>query len=71
MNMEKMSKLEKDHKALELRLAGNTYEDISTELGYATRSASYKAVLEGRFLRVEPIRNQFLAAKRLLHTQNL
>ena len=44
MNMEKMSKLEKDHKALELRLAGNTYEDISTELGYATRSASYKAV---------------------------
>ena len=36
---------EKDQKALELRQEGHSYESISEQLGYSTRSASYKAVM--------------------------
>ena len=36
---------EKDQKALELRKEGHSYESISEQLGYSTRSASYKAVM--------------------------
>ncbi len=36
---------EKDQKALELRKEGHTYESISEQLGYSTRSASHKAVM--------------------------
>ncbi|PZC45034.1 MAG: hypothetical protein C1O27_002544 [Chloroflexi bacterium] len=35
---------EKDQRALELRKRGLTYDKISRQLGYATPSASYKAV---------------------------
>jgi hypothetical protein len=33
---------EKDQRALELRKEGYSYESISEQLGYSTRSASYK-----------------------------
>ena len=36
---------ERDQKALELRKEGHSYESISEQLGYSTRSASYKAVM--------------------------
>ena len=36
---------EKDQRALELRKEGHSYESISEQLGYSTRSASYKAVM--------------------------
>ena len=35
----------KDQRALELRQEGHSYESISEQLGYSTRSASYKAVM--------------------------
>ena len=35
----------KDQRALELRKEGHSYESISEQLGYSTRSASYKAVM--------------------------
>ena len=35
----------KDQRALELRQEGHSYESISKQLGYSTRSASYKAVM--------------------------
>ena len=40
-----MAGYEKDKKALELRKEGHSYEPISEQLGYSTRSASYEAVM--------------------------
>ena len=38
------SRREKAAKALELRKAGFTYDQIATQVGYASRSGAYKAV---------------------------
>jgi hypothetical protein len=35
----------KDQRALDLRKEGHTYESTSEQMGYSTRSASYKAVM--------------------------
>ena len=36
----------KDQRALELRQEEHFYESISEQMGYSTRSASYKAVMK-------------------------
>ena len=40
-----MVNIEKDEQALELWLAGHTYDSISQPMGYADRSAPYRAVM--------------------------
>ena len=40
-----MEAVEKQRKAMEMRLAGKSYETIASELEYASKSGAYKAVM--------------------------
>ena len=62
-----MESYEKDQRALELRKEGLTYDEISGQLGYATPSASYKAVMR----RLRDIDKPAVAMLRELEVQRL
>ena len=44
-SIRRMEAVEKQRKAMEMRLAGKSYETIASELEYASKSGAYKAVM--------------------------